>query len=153
MSVIRKTFKSPWGNLPGSLWTIKKKKKVFCNTVVTKLTSSFSLFVTTDFSITFVALVTFQLHNRAVTVLWQTDLTILSKTDCCENLVIESGCVLWRYCCRLLLYSVTILLHVVIVFCDNLVADSRYILWQSCCTRLLPKEIERLVQILEHLCK
>ena len=46
-----------------------KKKKVFCNTVVTKLTSSFSLFVTTDFSITFVALVTFQLHNRAVTVL------------------------------------------------------------------------------------
>lgn len=44
-------------------------KKKICNTVVTKLTSSFSLFVTTDFSVTFVALVTFQLHNRAVTVL------------------------------------------------------------------------------------
>lgn len=44
-------------------------RKVFCYTVVTKLTSSFSLFVTTDFSVTFVALVTFQLHNRAVTVL------------------------------------------------------------------------------------
>ena len=78
---------------------------------------------------------------------------LVEDCDCCENLVIESGCVLWRYCCRLLLYSVTILLHAVIVLCDSLVADSRYILWQSCCTRLLPKEIERLVQILEHLCK